>query len=227
VARKVRTPPPPKRAVQAPKLRTTPRDEGRDRKILYAIGGSGFLMLAAVAGFFFLAGNDDNGSGERDAVTTIRASGWTYEKTKSQGTNHVAALKPGFKYNTIPATSGPMDSQTLIHGPYDEPVSDIIFVHNLEHGAVGIRYGPKVPESTVEKLVEYYNGDPNGLILAPDSRLDDKIALTAWTHIAKGTRFDEKVFDNFIDTFGFKGPESCKTAAQQGCHRRSDLKPGT
>jgi hypothetical protein len=224
VAKKVRTPPPPKRVVQAPKVRTAPRDVQRDRKILYAIGASGFLMLAAVVAFLFFLGRGDDGSG--GAIATIRDAGWTYNNPKGQGRDHVLELEEGFKYNSVPATSGPHSAQTVIYGVYEDPVSEINYVHNLEHGAVGIQYGPGVPEPTVARIQEYYREDPNGLIVAPHPRLGDQIALTAWRQIAKGKAFNEEVFDTFIDEFGFEGPESCKSDLQQQCFRRSDMPPG-
>jgi hypothetical protein len=226
MARKVKTPPPPKRAVQAPKLRTTPRDDTRNRKILYAIGASGFLMLALVVGFLTLAGGEDDAEGARNAIATLRAEGWTYQQTKSQGRQHVPALAPGFKYNTVPGTSGQHSNQTVIYGAYDQPVSELNYVHNLEHGAVGMFYGPRVPQETVSRMQEYYAKDPSGLIFAPDSRLGDQVALTAWTHIAKGKTFTEEAADAFVEEFGFRGPESCKNDIEQGCFRRSNMEPG-
>ena len=190
------------------------------------IGASGIILLAAVLAFFLLVdrGGDDEASA--DAIATIKAAGWTYQRPKGQGRDHVPELPANFKYNTVPATSGQHSNQTVVYGPYDQPVSEINYVHNLEHGAVGIFYGENVPQATVTQILEYYNEDPNGLIVAPDPRLDDQIALTAWTHIAKGKSFDEEVFDTFVDTFGFKGPESCKTSIEQGCFRRSNLEVG-
>jgi hypothetical protein len=205
-------------------VRTAPRDEGRNRKILYAIGASGFVMLAAVAGFLFLAGRDDDETS--NAIAVISDAGWTYRHPKDLGRDHVLELEQGFKYNSVPATSGPHSPGTVVYGIYDEPVSTINYVHNLEHGAVAIQYGEQVPEETVARIQEYYRQDPNGLIVAPLPELGDEIALTAWTHIAKGKRFDEKVFDTFVEEFGFEGPESCKTALQQACVRRSDMAPG-
>lgn len=183
-------------------------------------------MLGVVAAFFLLVGNDDDGKAEQNAAATIRAAGWTYQHPKSQGRDHVPQLAPNFKYNSVPATSGQHSNQTVVYGPYDQPVSEINYVHNLEHGAVGIQYGPDVPEPTVTRILEYYNAEPAGLIVAPNPALDDQIALTSWTHIAKGKTFDENVFDTFIDAFGFKGPESCKNSIEQGCFRRSNMEPG-
>jgi hypothetical protein len=226
VARKVRTPPPPRRAVQAPKQRTTPRDDTRNRKILYLIGASGFLMLGAVIAFFLLVGRNDDAEQQANAAATIRAAGWTLQTLPSQGRTHVPELPPGYEYNSVPATSGNHSNQTVIYGPYDQQVSELNYVHNLEHGAIGMFYGPDVPQETVDQMREYYNADPNGLILAPDPRLGDQIALTAWTRLAKGKTFDEEVFDTFIDSFGFRGPESCKSDIEQGCFRRENMPPG-
>jgi hypothetical protein len=226
MARKVKTPPPPRRAVQAPKQRATPRDDTRNKKILYAIGASGFVMLALVVGFFALSGGGDDAESAEGAVATIKAAGWTYQKTKDQGRTHVPELEAGFKYNTVPGTSGEHSNQTVVYGVYDQQVSEINYVHNLEHGAVGMFYGPDVPEETVAQMQEFYNKDPRGLIMAPDDRLGDQIALTAWTHIAKGKTFDEEVFDTFVEEFGFRGPESCKNDIEQGCFRRENLEPG-
>ncbi len=226
MARKVKTPPPPRRAVQAPKQRATPRDDTRNRKLLYAIGASGFVMLALVVGGFTLLGGGDDGEPSEGAIATIRSAGWTYQKTKGQGRDHVPELEADFKYNTVPGTSGPHSNQTVVYGVYDQQVSEINYVHNLEHGAIGMFYGPDVSEDTVARMQEYYNQDPRGLIMAPDDRLGDQIALTAWTHIAKGKTFDEQVFDTFIEEFGFAGPESCKNDIEQGCFRRENLEPG-
>ena len=88
---------------------------------------------------------------------------------------NVAQLAPNFKYNSVPATSGPHSSQTVIYGVYDQPVSEINYVHNLEHGAIGIQYGEKVPQATVERIIEYYNADPAGLVVAPNPALGDQI----------------------------------------------------
>jgi hypothetical protein len=226
MARKVKTPPPPRRAVQAPKQRATPRDDARNKKILYVIGASGFVMLALVVGFFALSGGGDDAESAEGAVATIKAAGWTYQKTKDQGRTHVPELEAGFKYNTVPGTSGEHSNQTVVYGVYDQQVSEINYVHNLEHGAVGMFYGPDVPEESVSQMQEFYNKDPRGLIMAPDDRLGDQIALTAWTHIAKGKTFDEEVFETFVDEFGFRGPESCKNDIEQGCFRRENLEPG-
>jgi hypothetical protein len=227
VPRKSRTPPPPKRPVQAPRVRTDARDpERRRRAIVYAVGASGFLMLAVVIGILVLAGRgngDDGGSG--GAVATLRAAGCTYRHPKSQGRNHVPALAPGFEYNSDPPSSGPHSNQTIFYNAYDDPVPAVNYVHNLEHGAVVIQYGDEIPDGVVSEIFEFYREDPNGLIMAPLPALGDEVALVSWTHVARCDGFDREAFETFIDEFGFKGPESCKTALEQGCFRREDMQP--
>ena len=225
MARKVKTPPPPRRAVQAPKQRATLRDDARNKKILYAIGASGFVMLALVVGFFALTGGGDDTESAEGAVATIRAAGWTYQQTTNQGRTHVPELAANFKYNTVPATSGQHSNQTVVYGVYDQPVSEINYVHNLEHGAVGMFYGPDVPEETVAQMQEFYNQDPRGLIMVrrPAGRPDRAHRLDAHRegqdlrrgglrHVRRGVRLPR--------------PESCKNDIEQGCFRRENLEPG-
>jgi hypothetical protein len=229
--KKSRTPAPPrpapqKRPVQAPKLRTAPRDERKARLVLYALGGSGFLILAIVAAVFLFAGGGGGEAGRQGVINALKDAGWTYQNPKSQGRQHSEALPAGFKPNSTPRSSGPHSNQTIIYGAYTETVPEINAVHNLEHGAVVIWYGHEVPQSTVDRIFEFYNRDPNGLIVSKHPGLGDDIALVAWTHVARGSSWDDDLVERFIDRFGFRGPESCKSDIEQGCLRRGDLKPG-
>jgi hypothetical protein len=224
--KKSRTPPPPKRPVQSPKQRTAPRDERKARLLLYALGGSGFLILAVVAAAFIFAGGGNSTSSARNAIAALREAGCTYSNPKSQGRQHVIALPPGFKANSVPRSSGPHSNQTIIYGSYSDTVPELNAVHNLEHGAVIIWYGPRVPQRTIQQIEEFYNEDPNGLIVSKHPRLGDEIALVAWTHVARCPKFDENAARRFVDRFGFRGPESCKNDLEQGCFRKENLAPG-
>jgi Protein of unknown function (DUF3105) len=223
--RKSQTPPPPKRPVQAPKVRTAPRDERRARLLLYALGGSGFLILAIVAAAFVFAGGS-NESNPQNAIAALREADCRYSNPKSQGREHVQVLPPNFKPNSTPRSSGPHSNQTIIYGSYTEMVPELNAVHNLEHGAVIIWYGRNVSESTVGQINEFYNRNPDGLIVSQYPALGDDIALVAWTHVARCPRWNENAAERFIDTFGFRGPESCKNDIEQGCFRRENLEPG-
>jgi hypothetical protein len=196
--------------------------------ILYALGASGFVILAIVAAAFVFAGSGgDSASGAQDAIAALREAGCTYSNPTSQGRDHVQELPANFKPNSVPRASGPHSNQTIIYGSYTDTVPELNAVHNLEHGAVIIWYGPDVPESTVGQINDFYNEDPNGLIVSMHPRLGDEIALVAWTHVARCPRFDESAAGEFIDRFGFRGPESCKNDIEQGCFRRENMEPGS
>jgi hypothetical protein len=211
--------------------------------ILYVLGASGFVMVAIVAAIFLFAGGSDS-KAATDAEQAVRSAGGTIRTVdaapnfmlngKKLPYRHLptGALPKGFKYNTTPPTSGVHTNETVIYGIYDQPVPTISTVHNLEHGAIVIRYGPQVPQSEVAKIGEWYLKSPDGLLVAPMPGLGNKIALTAWTydqgrqndrnyegegHLAELTAFNEDAFNAFVDAYRGKGPERFPV---------SDLKPG-
>ena len=179
-------------------------DERRRRLLLYGLAASGVLILGIVILVIALSSGGDDGSAA--LAKTMRAAGCTLKTYPNQGRTHVP-LNNKFKYNSFPPTSGPHYFQPLLWGTYDEPVRQIQAVHNLEHGGIVIQYGSKVPRATVEKLTTFYQSDANGLVLAPLPALGNKVALTAWTHLATCTSFDEKAFTDFRDEYRYHGPE--------------------
>jgi hypothetical protein len=96
----------------------------------------------------------------------------------------------------------------VIWGIYSEPVNLYQEVHNLEHGGVIIQYGDQVPEADIRKIETFYQDDPNAMLVAPLPKLGDKIALTAWTHLAEGKHFNESAFKAFRSAFRYHAPES-------------------
>ncbi|HMB18031.1 MAG TPA: DUF3105 domain-containing protein [Gaiellaceae bacterium] len=194
--------------------------------IIYALIASGLAILGIVAAAFAFSGGD-NGSGAEDAITALRDAGCTYQSPAPQGRTHVSALPKGFKANTVPRSSGPHSPQTIIYGAYTDEVPELNAVHNLEHGAVILYYGPKVPTSTVDRMVAFYNEDPNGLIVSKHSKLGADVAYVSWAHVARCSKFDEDLASKFIDEFAFKGPESCKSDIEQGCFRKENMTPGS
>jgi len=86
-------------------------------------------------------------------------------------------------------------------------VPEIRLVHNLEHGAVILQYGNKIPASQVDDITSWYRQDANAVIVAPLPKLGNKIALTAWTQWAECTGFNEKAANAFRKAFRYKAPE--------------------
>jgi hypothetical protein len=216
VAKKTRTPPPPRR-VQAPKRRESapsPEAARRQRMILFGLAGSGILLLGAVLLFLAFA---PNGSGDEELAQMIRDAGGTFQTSESEGRSHVENLNAEVEYKTDPPTSGSHYFIPAVWGIYDRPINQLQSVHNLEHGGIVIQYGDDVPEADVRQIEAFYQDDPNGMLVAPLPRLGDQIALTAWTHLAKLPRFDEEAFEAFRDAYRGKGPERFSV---------EDLQPG-
>ena len=98
-------------------------------------------------------------------------------------------LPEGYEYNSVPATSGLHNSQTAIWNLYDQPVPQINYVHNLEHGGLVIQYGSEVPEAEVAALADWYQQDTRGVIIAPLSEeMEEEDAALA-----------DKIVANFLD----------------------------
>lgn len=172
--------------------------------------------------------------GGSSADAALRAAGCTVEKTPAmEDATHVPELEDDFEYNTSPPTSGPHFQIPVVWDFYSEPVEQFRLVHNLEHGGVALQFGEDVPEETVTQIRDWYLEDPNGIVVAPLPELGDRIALTAWTTpdaapgeeaprgegvVATCPSFDAGAFEEFKDTYGFRGPERFP---------REDLVPGT
>jgi hypothetical protein len=208
MAKKPRTPPPPRR-VQAPQARTADGDDmgARQRAILYGVAGSGILALIIVV-ILVVAGGGAGGA--KAAVKTIQNQGCQYKHyPELPRTPHYTSLNPSPppNWNSFPPTSGRHYYQPLPFGQYTQVVPEIRLVHNLEHGAVILQYGSQVPKSQVADITSWYRKDPNAIVVAPLPKLGDKVALTAWTQWTECTGFDAKAADAFRSAFRYKAPE--------------------
>ena len=221
MARKDRTPNPPKRP-QAPQRRTASsggRDAAGQRRLLYILAAAGLIALAVVIGVVFLAG----AGGDDDLAATMEAGGCQLKSVPAAVGDHTAKLDATSnpKWNTDPPTSGPHYPEPAVYGEYDTALKIAQVVHNLEHGAIFVLYGPQVPAATVQELRDFYNEDTRGLLLAPYPKLGAKIALGAWTvpddfepggkngtaYLATCATFDQDAFGSFRDELRFRGPE--------------------
>jgi hypothetical protein len=170
--------------------------------------------------FVFVGGGDDGD----DVATAMEAAGCRLQAVPGVQGDHTAELDATKdpKWNTNPPTSGPHYPVPAVYGEYDSPLKVAQVVHNLEHGAMYVLYGPDVPEATVAQLREFYADDRQGMLLAPLPSLGDKIALGAWTvpedfqpntgddgtaYLATCTQYDEDAFKTFRDELRFRGPE--------------------
>jgi Protein of unknown function (DUF3105) len=224
VAKKSRTPPPP-RPVQAPRPRgQASASDQRAKYVLFGIAGLGIVGLVVAISLVAFGGS---GSGsEQNAIDKLKAAGCTFRTVKSppHAGDHSDVPTPTtkVKYNTDPPSNGAHYGQWATWDFYDEPVQPQMVVHNEEHGGMIMWWGDKVPAETVAKMRELYNSDPNGMLGTPYPKLGNKIAFTAWTgnpatyfkngdygqgRIAICPNFDEGAAKAFRDAFRGKGPE--------------------
>ena len=208
MAKKDRVPTPPKRPVQAPKAYRPEANPRRTRLIF--IGVAALIVVAAAAigiGFIMSGGDDSSSSGP------TQSGDCTLQTFDALEARHVQELPDDYEYNSIPATSGLHNPTTAIWNLYDQPVPQINYVHNLEHGGLVIQYGSDVPESDVAALGDWYQQDTRGVVIAPlapameeeDTTLADKIVAASWTHMLRCGSFDEGALDDFSDDF--RGPQ--------------------
>lgn len=204
MATKTRTPPPP-RPGQGPKRRETPSTElGWSRRTIATVAA--VAVLAAVATGLGVAFAGGGGSG--GPAKALAAAGCPFKTYPNLGQRHVDSVNAKVTYNSFPPTSGPHYVQPAPWNFYDAPIdSQVRAVHNLEHGGIVVQWGREVPGSTVAQLLSFYDESANGLLFAPLPKLGNKIALTAWTHLATCTRFDGRAFKAFRDAYRAKGPE--------------------
>lgn len=208
MAKKSRTPPPPRRPVQAPSKRVDARDPQESRRALLILVGIALLGLVMLGGvLLWLSLRDNSAEGSQAFAAQMREGGCTYRKMADEGRGHVRdGTIVAYKSRPV-ATSGEHYGVPAIWNSYEEPIEQERLVHNLEHGGIVIQYGRGVPRATVDQLNEFYLDDPNGMILAPLPRLGDTIAVSAWLQLATCTRFDEDAFEAFRDRFRYKAPE--------------------
>ena len=205
--KKSRTPRPP-RPVQAPKRRyerTT--GAGWSKRTWLVAGAVGAAAAVAIGLGVALGGGGGGGGGSGDPTNELAAGGCTLKTYPSQGQSHVESVDAKVKYNSFPPTSGPHYFQPVPWGRYPSAISQVQGVHNLEHGGVLVQYGSAVPPAAVDQLGAFYDESPDALLLAPLPQLENKIALTAWAHLALCSRFDEAAFKAFRDAYRGKGPE--------------------
>ena len=210
MAKKDRVPTPPKRPVQAPKA-YKPEHDPRRAQLIFIIVAAVIILAAAAVGIGFIMSGGGGGGGDEGRIGdegTCQLQ--TFEALEA---THVQELPDEYEYNSIPATSGLHNAQTAIWNLYDQPVPQINYVHNMEHGGMVVQYGSEVSDADRASLADWYQQDTRGLIVAPlseemeeqDATLADKIVAVSWTHMMRCATFDESALDDFSDDY--RGPQ--------------------
>jgi len=184
------------------------------------MGVAGAVVVALAGATTFLRDDADDTPAIDEARASIAASGCTLTTVPAvpNKRDHSDVESPDQvmpQWNTDPPTSGPHYGETAVYGIYTEPLEQARLVHNLEHGAVFIQYGPGVSASDVAGITAFYRNHAEGTIVAPYPKLGGQIALGAWVRgsgrgtgvLARCRSYDQKAFTTFFEAFQFKGNE--------------------
>lgn len=135
----------------------------------------------------------------------------TYEEpgdtAADQGGTHVPDGTIVDNYNTDPPTSGDHYARTATWGIHREPVPNELQVHNLEHGGIVIQYNSSLSGEEIAELELIANQCDVKLLLAPRPDMEQRVALTAWTHYLNLDVVDRDKIQEFIDAHVDEGPE--------------------
>ena len=63
----------------------------------------------------------------------------------------------------------------------------------MEHAGIVVQYGPKVPTSQVDSLISDVTSNYQWTVLAPYSKLGNKIAFEYWGHLTTCTSYQKPV----------------------------------
>jgi hypothetical protein len=112
-------------------------------------------------------------------------------------------------YESIPPTTGDHSPSAAPCGVHGTQIPDGLFVHSLEHGAVGVLYDPQQVEVDTIRDIEAKVGEfDDRTISAPYAGTETPITLTSWTKLMRLDSYDEDTVDEYIDAFRGKGPEN-------------------
>jgi len=119
----------------------------------------------------------------------------------------VSPTDPHPAYNSNPPTSGyHWGGGWAPWGVHQEPIQDMVTVHNLEHGGVIIHYRQDLDKATVDQLValtrELQRQSPCILLEPrPVDKLDTPVAVTAWTWLLKDQKVDSQTLNSIRSFF--------------------------
>jgi hypothetical protein len=152
-------------------------------------------------------------TGAGDDFATLAAAGKPalarVKSDPSQGQQH---LNPGqaYAYASRFPTSGPHDPNWVRAGLYSQSQPPTLLVHALEHGNIVIYFERPGDDAlkTLRGWSERFNGQWDGVVVAPMAGLGGRIVLTAWTRTLDLERFDAAAAAAFIDAYRGRGPEN-------------------
>jgi hypothetical protein len=111
-------------------------------------------------------------------------------------------------YESVPPTTGDHSPSVASCGIHATQIPDELFVHALEHGAVGVLYDPQEVEVDTIRDIEAKVGEyEDRTISAPYSGTDTPITVTSWTKLMRLDSYDADTVTEYIEAFRGTGPE--------------------
>ncbi len=171
-------------------------------------------MLASVTFAMFLAGCEGGASSPSPDVTG-KASSEIRDLQTFDGLSrtHVTGR---VDYAPIPPVGGDHARGLQTCGAYDEPISNELGVHSMEHGAVWLTYRPDLPASEVDQL-RRLSRQPYVLV-TPYQRLPAPVVASAWGRQLRLDSAADERLEQFVSLFrnGPQAPEPGAVCVDQG-----------
>jgi hypothetical protein len=114
-------------------------------------------------------------------------------------------------YAQTPPAGGAHNDVWQNCGFYDEPITDEVAVHSLEHGAVWITYTPDVPQDEIERLRDLSEGN-DYVLVSPYPDQGSPIVATAWGKQLSLESAEDSNLERFINAYT-QGPQTPEPGA--------------
>jgi hypothetical protein len=114
-------------------------------------------------------------------------------------------------YAQTPPAGGAHNDLWQNCGFYDEPITDEVAVHSLEHGAVWITYTPDVPQDEIERLRDLSEGN-DYVLVSPYPDQGSPIVATAWGKQLALESAEDSNLERFINAYT-QGPQTPEPGA--------------
>jgi hypothetical protein len=114
-------------------------------------------------------------------------------------------------YAQTPPAGGAHNDVWQNCGFYDEPITDEVAVHSLEHGAVWITYTPDVPQDEIERLRDLSEGN-DFVLVSPYPDQGSPLVATAWGKQLSLESAEDPGLERFINAYT-QGPQTPEPGA--------------
>jgi hypothetical protein len=114
-------------------------------------------------------------------------------------------------YAQTPPAGGAHNDVWQNCGFYDEPITDEVAVHSLEHGAVWITYTPDVPQDEIERLRDLSEGN-DYVLVSPYPDQGSPIVATAWGKQLALESAEDSNLERFVNAYT-QGPQTPEPGA--------------